>query len=168
MRIVVIVIAVLAVGVALYVATVRAFDRSMHGLFKVAQTVTDSVKFREEYSDAWSPILWRGDTIGKLVTVAGVQYGSSAVRSMLIYRGLLTGRPPTVQPDSLVAIDSSDNARFAHELRLVPMNSVSGTRQWLGTLHFPSVNDGIRVVSASGAPGPTRGRSNGDKPMSSR
>ncbi|HTD59596.1 MAG TPA: hypothetical protein VK679_03035 [Gemmatimonadaceae bacterium] len=151
MRILVIGLALLAVGVALYIAVTRAMGRaldgSMRGLSQVTHDVVDSVKLDSERVNTWSPILWRGDTIGKLVAVARVQYGSGTDRSILIYRGLLTGHPPAYQPDSLAAIDSTDDPRFAHELRLIPLHSLDTTRRHLGQLHFEATNEGIPVVA---------------------
>src|SRR5580698_5094193 len=80
MRILVIGLALLAAGVALYIAvtraTGRAVDSSMRGLTQVAHEVIDSVKLDTERTNARSPILWRGDTIGRLIAVGRIQYGS--------------------------------------------------------------------------------------------
>ena len=151
MRILVIGLALLAAGVALYIgvsrAMGRALDSSMRGLPQVAHEVIDSVKLDTERTNARSPILWRGDTIGRLVAVSRIQYGSRSDRSILLYRGLLTGHAPPYQPDSLAAIDSTDDARFAHELRLIPLHSLDTTRRHLGQLQFEATNEGIPVVA---------------------
>ena len=151
MRILVIALAVLAVGVALYIAVSpamgRALDTSMRGFSQVAHEVVDSVKLDTERTNARSPILWRGDTIGRLVGVSRIQYGSRSDRSILLYRALLTGHPPAYQPDSHAAIDSTDDARFAHELRLIPLHALDTTRRHLGPLQFEATNEGIPVVA---------------------
>jgi hypothetical protein len=103
--------------------------------------------FDTERTNAWSPILWRGETIGRLVAVGRIQYGSRSDRSILLYRGLLTGHLPPYQPDSLAAIDSTDDARFVHELRLIPLHSLDTTRRHLGQLQFEATNEGIPVVA---------------------
>jgi hypothetical protein len=156
MRILVIGLALLTAGVALYIAvtraTGRAIDSSMRGLSQVAHEVVDSVKLDTERTNARSPILWRGDTIGRLVAVGRIQYGPRPDRSTLLYRGLLTSHPPAYQPDSLAAIDSTDDARFAHELRLVPLHSLDTTRRHLGHLQFEATNEGIPVMATVAAP----------------
>jgi hypothetical protein len=151
MRIFVIGLALLAAGVALYIAATRAMgralDSSMRGLSQVPHEFVDSVKLDTERTNVRSPILWRGDTIGRLVAVGRIRYGSRSDRSILLYRGLLTGHPPAYQPDSLAAIDSTDDARFAHELRLIPLHSLDTTRRHLGQLQFEATNEGIPVMA---------------------
>jgi hypothetical protein len=162
MRILVIGLALLAAGVALYIAVTRAMgralDSSMRGLSQVAREVVDSVKVDSEHMNTWPPILWRGDTIGRLVAVGRIQYGSRSDRSILLYRALLTGHPPAYQPDSLAAIDSTDDARFAHELRIIPLHSLDSTRRHIGQLQFEATNEAIPVMAAVAPPQPTAAR----------
>ena len=158
--------AVTTAVVAVYVHTGRAIGRSMAGLMSTMSAVADSVKFSEEKTDQWWPVLWNGDTVAKVIAIGHAQYGSSTAHSILIYRALLTGRAPAYQPESLAAIDSSDDARFAHELRLVPRRAVPDSdRTWLGTLSFEHVHEGIPVMSRFEAPHPIPDRSAAVKAM---
>lgn len=125
--------------------TVRAIGRSMVNLWQTMQTVPDSVSFRNEHTDVWSPVLWNHDTVGKIVTIGRIQYGSNAEHSRLIYRAVMTGHPPPYQSDSLAAIDSSDDPRYAHELRLMPRHALSDQSHWPGSLIFEHTNESIPV-----------------------
>ena len=147
MRVVAAIIAVLAIaaGVGIWSLS-RAAEATGRSLLDIASNIVASTRLNEEHLDAWSPIVLGGDTVGKLIAVARLDYGDKTRDSVLIYRGLLT-RPPTYPADSLAAIDSTDDPRFAHELRLIPLRATN-PRHRLGTLQFENTNVGIPVMAA--------------------
>ena len=143
MRVVAVIVAILATAAAVGIWSLsRAAEATGRGLFHIAS----SVIVKEKHLDAWSPIVLGRDTVGRLSAVARLEYGEKAHDSLLIYRGLLT-RPPTYPADSLAAIDSTDNLRFAHELRLIPLHATN-LRHRVGTLQFENTNIGIPVMAA--------------------
>ena len=147
MRVVVVVTAVLVIVAGIAMWSLSRWAEAMgRGLFQLASSVTRSTTLKEERLDAWSPIILGDDTVGKLIAVARLEYGEKPRDSVLIYRGLLS-RPPRYPADSLAAIDSTDDARFAHELRLIPLHATTPGGQRLGTLQFQNTNVGIPVMA---------------------
>jgi hypothetical protein len=142
MRILVIGLALLTAGVALYIAvtraTGRAIDSSMRGLSQVAHEVVDSVKLDTERTNARSPILWRGDTIGRLVAVGRIQYGprqtgrhcSTAAYSPATHRLISRTHSPRstrqMTPDSRT---SSGSSRCIRSTRLAAISDSCNSKR---------------------------------------
>ena len=85
---------------------------------------------------------------GKLVALGRIKFAGLSPESSLVYRAMLLKAPPGYPAESLAAVDSTDDPRFAHELRLIPLHSV-GSRHPLGNLQFNGTNVGIPAFAAA-------------------
>ncbi len=80
------------------------------------------------------PISLDRDTVGRLTSLAHIDYRTAGPDSFLVYVGAWSGGGAHAKaPEALAAIDSPGGATVPHELRLVPFTTVA-MRQKLGIL----------------------------------
>jgi hypothetical protein len=95
-----------------------------------------AVRIVDEPIRGVSPILLGQDTIGRLVSLARIEYRTDAPDTSLIYVGALSVSGPPPYPSGMrAAVDSADVPRFSHELRLIPRDAV-GARHPVGMLRL--------------------------------
>jgi hypothetical protein len=123
-------------GGSLYLMFAYSARRGVEALGRSLFIGLASTTVHDEPLRGVSPILLDRDTVGRLMSLSHIEYGSSGPDSFLVYVGAWSGGGSHANPSGpLAAVDSADSSNLPHVLRLIPRTSV-GARQRLGVLRL--------------------------------